>query len=235
MTAVSATTTPSTASSSTNTSTINSGLSGLASNYQTFLTLLTTQLQNQDPLSPEDSTQFTSQITQMTGVEQQLLSNQLLQQLVNSNQGSGLSGSVDLIGKSVTSSSTSSTLTSGSASWSYTLPTSAASGTVNVLDSGGNVVYSGALTSLKSGANQFTWNGKTTGGTQEANGGTYTVQMSAETATGAQVPVSSGVTGIATAVQQVNGVNMLTVDGVQVPMSTVTQVTSASSSSSTSS
>ncbi len=61
---------------------VNGGLASLANNFQSFLSLLTTQLQNQDPLNPTDTNQFTQQITQMTGVEQQLISNQLLQQLV---------------------------------------------------------------------------------------------------------------------------------------------------------
>jgi flagellar basal-body rod modification protein FlgD len=86
--------------SSTNSSALNSGLASVANNYQTFLTLLTTQLQNQDPTSPLDTSQFTSQLTQMTGVEQQLLSNQLLQQLVSA-QG-GLPQAAGLIGKTVT-------------------------------------------------------------------------------------------------------------------------------------
>src|SRR5580698_752771 len=79
---------------------LNSGLAGLASNFQGFLTLLTTQLKNQDPTSPLDTSQFTQQITQMTGVEQQLLSNQLLQQLV-STQGS-VTTSANLLGDTVT-------------------------------------------------------------------------------------------------------------------------------------
>ena len=78
---------------------INTGLAALADNFQGFLTLLTTQLKNQDPTSPLDTNQFTQQITQMTGVEQQLLSNQLLQQLVNV-QG-GLTAGAGLIGKVV--------------------------------------------------------------------------------------------------------------------------------------
>src|SRR5206468_750039 len=77
-----------------------SSASRLADAQQTFLKLLTTQLKNQDPLSPLDSNQFTQQIVQMTGVEQQLYSNQLLQQLVNQG-GMGLSSSVGLIGKTV--------------------------------------------------------------------------------------------------------------------------------------
>ena len=79
---------------------LNQGLGSLASNFQSFLSLLTTQLKNQDPTSPLDTSQFTQQITQMTGVEQQLLSNQLLQQLVSA-QG-GVTSSANLIGDTVT-------------------------------------------------------------------------------------------------------------------------------------
>jgi flagellar hook assembly protein FlgD len=79
---------------------LNNGLASLAGNFQSFLTLLTTQLKNQDPTSPLDTSQFTQQITQMTGVEQQLLSNQLLQQLVSA-QG-GVAQSANLIGETVT-------------------------------------------------------------------------------------------------------------------------------------
>ena len=80
---------------------INNGLASLAGNFQSFLTLLTTQLQNQDPLNPTDTNEFTQQITQMTGVEQQLVSNQLLQQLVAA-QGGGLTSAAGLIGDTVT-------------------------------------------------------------------------------------------------------------------------------------
>jgi flagellar basal-body rod modification protein FlgD len=79
--------------------TINTSLAQIASNSQTFLTLLTTQLKNQDPLSPMDTNQFTQQLTQMSGVEQQLLGNQLLQTLVTEQ---GLDQGANLIGKTVT-------------------------------------------------------------------------------------------------------------------------------------
>jgi flagellar basal-body rod modification protein FlgD len=98
MTVTAPTTTPTTA--TTASSTVNNGLASLADNYQTFLSLLTTQLKNQDPSSPLDTNQFTAQLTQMTGVEQQLLSNKLLQQLVSA-QG-GLPQAAGLIGKTVT-------------------------------------------------------------------------------------------------------------------------------------
>ncbi|MET0708690.1 MAG: flagellar hook capping FlgD N-terminal domain-containing protein, partial [Tardiphaga sp.] len=55
---------------------------GIADNFQTFLTLLTTQLQNQNPLDPLDTNQFTQQLVQFAGVEQQLKSNDQLKTLV---------------------------------------------------------------------------------------------------------------------------------------------------------
>ena len=81
---------------------INNGLASLAGNFQSFLSLLTTQLQNQDPLNPTDTNQFTQQITSMTGVEQQLVSNQLLQQLVA--QQTGVGAAAGLIGDKITAS-----------------------------------------------------------------------------------------------------------------------------------
>src|SRR6476659_4155349 len=76
------------------------GRADLATNFNTFLSLLTTQLKNQDPLSPLDSNQFTQQLVQMTGVEQQLNANDLLKKLV-ANTGSGIQTAVSLIGKDV--------------------------------------------------------------------------------------------------------------------------------------
>ena len=78
--------------------TISSGTKSLASNFETFLSLLTTQLKNQDPLSPVDSNEFTAQLTQMAGVEQQLLTNTLLKSLLGGQQAGGLSDAAAYIG-----------------------------------------------------------------------------------------------------------------------------------------
>lgn len=207
------------------TASINNSLASLASNSQTFLTLLTTQLKNQDPTSPLDTNQFTAQLTQMTGVEQQLLSNQLLQQLVNQTSGSGVSGAVDLIGKSVTGGATTATLQNGNATWQYTPGATAQSVAVQVTDSNGNLVYSGSLPAGSTGPQSFTWNGQSTSGVQEPDGGTYTAKFSALDSSGNAVAVSNTVSGTATAVEQVNGQTMVTIAGVQVPLSSVTAVT----------
>ena len=205
------------------TSAINNSLASLASNSQTFLTLLTTQLKNQDPTSPLDTNQFTAQLTQMTGVEQQLLSNQLLQQLVSQSSGSGVTGAVGLIGKTVTASGSSATLQKGAATWQYDLGSAASNVSVQVSDSSGNIVYSGSAPS-GTGAKTFTWNGKNTAGQQQADGGAYTLAINASTSAGAAVAVSNAISGVASAVEEVNGQTMVTIGGVQAPLSAVTSV-----------
>jgi len=211
---------------------IASGVSSLGTSYQTFLTLLTTQLKNQDPSSPEDPDQFTTELVQMTGVQQQLLSNQLLQQLVNASPSQGVTSDVGLIGQTVSTSTPSATLSGGSATWDYALPTSAAKATVTVSDSTGAVVYSGTAPSFASGAHSFTWDGETNSGTQEPNGGTYTLTMSATDTSGGTVSPTIGVSGTATSVQTTGGVTTVTVDGVQAPVSSVVSISGSPAASS---
>src|SRR3954447_9543200 len=110
------------------------GRARLAENFDTFLSLLTTQLKNQDPLSPLDSNQFTQQIVQMTGVEQQLLTNDLLKKLVG-NTGSGVSTAVALIGKEVRAESADAGLKGGQATWTYNLGRAADDVKLEVLNS----------------------------------------------------------------------------------------------------
>jgi len=203
---------------------VNNGLAQVADNYQTFLSLLTTQLKNQDPLSPLDTNQFTQQLTQMTGVEQQLLSNQLLQQLVGQNQGGGLTAAVGLIGKTVTADGSTATLQGGTATWQFSTASPPASLTASVADSSGKTIWSAALAPNGAGAQRFTWNGQNQAGVQQTNGGAYTLTVTAADASGANIPVSTDLSGTATAVQQLNGQTMVTVGGVQVPLSSVTGV-----------
>ena len=115
------------------------GRADLATNFNTFLSLLTTQLKNQDPLSPLDSNQFTQQLVQMTGVEQQLNANDLLKQLV-ANTAGGVSTAVSLIGKDVKAVSDNANLNGGKAQWVYNLPSGAADLKVEVVDANGKVV-----------------------------------------------------------------------------------------------
>jgi len=126
-------------------------LASLATNFQSFLTLLTTQLQNQDPLNPTDTNEFTQQITQMSGVEQQLLSNQLLQSLVTA-QG-GVTAAANLIGDSVTAKSA--TASAGATPISGTVTAVTDTNNETMLTVGGQQVPLSDVTGVSSNANSL--------------------------------------------------------------------------------
>src|ERR1700749_167479 len=131
--------------------TVNAGIGSLANNYETFLKLLTTQLKNQDPLSPLDTNNFTQQLTQMTGVQQQLLTNQLLTQMLSQSQAQVGGEAGSLIGQQVIVNTPKTMLTNGSATWNYPLPSNAATVSLSVLDSTGKIVATSAPTDFTAG------------------------------------------------------------------------------------
>lgn len=207
----------------TGTDTLATGKATLATSYDTFLKLLTTQLKNQDPLSPLDSNQFTQQLVQMTGVQQQLYSNDLLKQLV-SNTGSGISTAVSLIGKDVKASSGDTALADGKANWSYKLASGATDVKVEILDSAGKVVHTEAATDNTAGDHAVTWNGKDLLGVQRQNGGIYTLRVTAKDAQGATVAATPQVSGRVTGVEQQDGKTLITLNGAKIPWETVTTI-----------
>ena len=73
----------------------------IASNFTTFLQLLTTQLKNQDPLSPMDTNQFTQQLVEFASVEQQMKSNDSLTTLVSLEQSAQSTSALALVGATV--------------------------------------------------------------------------------------------------------------------------------------
>ena len=179
---------------------VNAGSQMLASNFQTFLSLLTTQLKNQDPLSPVDSNEFTAQLTQMAGVEQQLLTNDLLTGLLKAQQGDGLTGAAQYIGKDATAVWAATRFEDGEANWSYELAADATDATLQVLDASGKVVWSGPAPEKTNGMHDFKWDGKTTGGGQVDDGGVYTLKVVAKDGAGkavdSQVLIRGRVTGV---------------------------------------
>ncbi|THD81281.1 MAG: flagellar hook assembly protein FlgD [Phenylobacterium sp.] len=201
-------------------------LAQLSSNFQTFLSLLTTQLQNQDPLSPLDSNQFTQQLTQMSGVEAQLQANSLLQSISN-NTGTGISTAVSMIGKNVKATSATANLTGGQAQWTYNLPTAASDLKLTITNAAGQVVHAEAPSDMSAGDHTLSWNGKDLGGVQLPDG-TYTLQVTATDSTGTAISTTSYVQGNVSAVEQSNGQTLITVNGTQVPWNQVTTITNPS-------
>ncbi len=135
----------------------------LSGNFDTFLTILTAQIQNQDPLEPMDSSQFTQQLVQFSGVEQQIRVNQQLETLIassNSSTGAMLSG---YLGQEAEIDSAGAQFTGEAIKWRYSLPSDALSTTVTVTDADGRVIYS-QTGATEAGTHDFTWNGEMFGG-----------------------------------------------------------------------
>jgi flagellar basal-body rod modification protein FlgD len=230
------TTTSTTANAATNAgagaSNTNSQLS-LASNFTTFLNLLTTQLQNQDPSNPVDSNQFTQQLVEFAGVQQQVQGNTYLQQILAASQGNAVSSASSYIGTTIQATGDQGALpASGNATFGYTLASSASKVQVTIKDANGSVVFSGSGPG-NAGTNNVSWNGtnSVTGVTEPA--GVYTMSVTAADANGTAITATPFITGTVQSASISNGVvNLSLGSGLEVPTTNVTSITNLPGSSS---
>lgn len=189
-TIVSAPANPATSSASTSTS----KTSGIADNFQTFLTLLTTQLQNQNPLDPLDTNQFTQQLVQFAGVEQQLKTNDQLTSLVALQKTAQSTQALNFVGSTAVVDGSTATLKDGKAAWALGV-SKPSSVTITINNSVGQAVYSGSF-SMNAGDHQaFQWDGRGNDGSQWPEG-SYTLTATALDASGQSVAVSTEIQGV---------------------------------------
>ena len=202
-------------------SSTNNATSQLSSNFDTFLQLLTTQLQNQDPLDPMDTSQFTQQLVEYSQVEQQIDTNSNLQSLISQGTQQSAAYATGYLGKTVTVSGGEGSLQNGQAEWTYNLAAAATSVGVQITDASGNVVYSGSGPTAK-GNNTVTWNGQDNNGNQLPDG-SYTLSIKA--AAGGNT-VTSSVTSVGTVseVNMINGVPELMIGSMEVPLTSISSV-----------
>jgi flagellar basal-body rod modification protein FlgD len=182
----------------------------IAGNFTTFLTLLTTQLQNQNPLDPLDTNQFTQQLVQFASVEQQMNMNTQLQALVALQQTAQNSQALGFVGKTVTVTGSTAPLTDGRAQWTFN-PSTPATATFTVTDSTGQTVYSKTGT-VQPGAQAFNWNGLDNSGRQWADGN-YTLTITATGADGKPVAIPTTVTGMVNSVDLTQSPPVLSIGG----------------------
>ncbi|MEQ9143579.1 MAG: flagellar hook assembly protein FlgD [Parvibaculaceae bacterium] len=192
-------------------------------NFSLFLSLLTTQLQNQDPLDPMDTSEMTSQLVQFSSVEQTIATNSNLEKLIalTSSQSSGTA--VEYIGKQVEALATAARFTeTAGASWRYSVSEDAPETTLSVIDSNGATVYTETI-SAKAGTHDFTWDGSLDdGGT--ASEGTYFLNLAAADAEGEPVATDVRISGIVNAVDFTADPPILMVNSIPVYLSDVTGV-----------
>lgn len=184
--------------------------SGIADNFQSFLTLLTTQLQHQNPLSPLDTNQFTQQLVQFAGVEQQLKVNSELQTLVSLQQSGAAMQAISLVGHRALVDGSSIGMTNGQASWGFTAPEEGTI-TVTIASSTGQTAYQGSF-HTKSGQQQYQWDGKGTDGLQWPDG-TYRMTVTLDNGSGKAVGVPTQVTGMVDSVDLTQSPPLLSING----------------------
>jgi flagellar basal-body rod modification protein FlgD len=189
----------------------------LAGNFDTFLTLLTAQLRNQDPLSPMDSNQFTQQLVQFSQVEQQIGANKNLETLIGLTRARSGLDAMNYLGKTVTMTDGSNALRNGTAKWDYALDGQAAVTNLTVTDAKGKIVYSGRG-DPGNGAHTFTWNGKDNAGNQLPDG-TYTLTVKAALANGTTVDTATRSQGVVDQIDLSGSEPLLMIGPLVVPLS----------------
>lgn len=199
----------------------------IADNFETFLTLLTTQLQNQNPLDPLDTNQFTEQLVQFTEVEQSVKMNENLETLAQLSAANTITNAVSYIGKEVTIGGKSAQFDGSFATWDANFGASSQAATFTVLDSNGAAVYS-ETRPVQAGITTYVWDGRTSQGGQ-APSGTYTLSVRADNGNGGSVPVTTASNGLVEAVDLSGSEPVLSVGGRQVRLDEITAIKAAPS------
>lgn len=169
------------------------GNSAIAGNFDQFLTLLTTQLKNQSPLDPLDTNQFTAQLVQFAGVEQQLKTNETLSTLLSINMATTATNAVAYIGSTITADGATSQLKDGKAEWNINSAKGAIA-TITIKDSKGSVVKT-MTQNLTAGDQKFVWDGKTSIG-GDATPGEYQITVDAADVNGQAVTTKTQIKGV---------------------------------------
>src|SRR6266478_8970457 len=193
------------------TATASTATTGIADNFQTFLTLLTTQLQNQNPLDPLDTNQFTQQLVQFAGVEQQLKTNDQLTTLVSLQKTAQSTQALGFVGKNAMVDGSTTTMTNSSANWILGVKTNS---TVNIsiANSTGQTVFTGSYPVNAGDGQAFAWDGKGNDGTQWPDG-KYTLTAQAADGSGNSVAVSTEIVGVVSSVDLTQSPPLLSING----------------------
>ena len=197
----------------------------LSQNYETFLKLLTTQLQNQDPLQPQDSSEFTKQLVSFSQVEQQISTNQKLDKLIAGNGQNEAIQALGYIGKTVEFSGDVLPLQGGKAEFGVTLAAQTREAVAEVYDTGGRMVASFPLQNTVS-TQPVTWNGRDSAGRQ-LDDGMFQVKVKAKAQNGDPVQSLIRSSGRVTGVDQASGETQLLLGTIPIGLASILSVRNA--------
>lgn len=196
-------------------------LGSMSTNFNSFLNLLMTQLKNQDPTSPLDSNQFTTELVQFSQVQQQISTNSSLGQLIQLTQAGDLTQASGMLGSSVTAQSSQIPLQSGKGQLTFTSP-AAEPAAIAIYNSAGQQILNTTI-NAQQGSNSWTWNGQNSNGTTVPDGA-YSVAVIGANPDGSTSALPFTVTGTATGVTTSNNALSLSLGALSIPFTAVQSV-----------
>jgi flagellar basal-body rod modification protein FlgD len=203
----------------------NGALAKTSADFNMFLKMLTTQMQNQDPLNPMDTAQYTQQLVQYSQVEQSIQQTGTLKDILGRLTTQDMAQSSSFIGREAQFDSDVSGLSAAApAQWAFTTDRAVGSLLATVTDSAGKVVDTRPVDPATSG--RFSWDGKLSNG-ERAPAGSYSLSIQGADLSGTVVPVSVQSVGTVKQVTSANGVVQLGVNGADMPASKLIRVSSA--------
>ncbi|MEK7280318.1 MAG: flagellar hook capping FlgD N-terminal domain-containing protein [Nitrospirota bacterium] len=190
-----------------------------------FLRLLTAQLEFQDPFEPMDNAEFTAQLAQFSSLDQLYSVNEKLDSFLTNQSTAEMSNAAGLIGKEIKASGNSIELAeNSSAQISYDLASDASSVTIDIYNSSGDRVRTVTLGSETSGSQSYEWDGKDDNG-NVLDPGVYTIAVGAADINNNTISVSTYIRGTVTGVTFGDTYPNLTVNGTEVSLENVVEVT----------
>jgi flagellar basal-body rod modification protein FlgD len=180
--------------------------------FDMFLKLLTTQMQNQDPLDPMDTAQYTQQLVQYSQVEQSIEQTKTLKEMLSAFGTQNLMQASAMIGAQVETNTEVSGLSAATpAQWTWSSARDVTSMTATIKDAKGKVIDTLPIDATGA-AGAFTWDGTTSNG-KKVEPGLYSLELEGKDASGTTVAATAHAYGKVTDVELVNGAVQVTVNG----------------------
>ena len=199
----------------------------LAGDMGAFLLLLPTQLKNQDPLSPLEPTEFTNQLVNFAGVEQQIATNENIEKLLSVQNAALASAIIGFVGREVVADTGGKLpLQNGEATFEYTLGSSASNVVMTISDDEGRILFTKAG-ETGVGKHEVIWDGKD-GKDQTMPDGSYNLAITPLAFSGETIEHTIRVKAVITGISLANGETKMDASGVTIPFEKIETITKAS-------
>lgn len=189
-----------------------------------FLNLLTTQLQNQDPLDPMSNEEFVAQLAQFSSLEQLMGMQETMEAVYLGIASMNNAAMASLVGTNVVAMGNGIAYDGGDADLHYNASGDVSSATVTIYDENGDVVLSEEIGSLDEGEGSWTWDGTDEDGLS-VDPGDYTFSFTGTDADGNSVTIDEMVVGTVTEMDYSTGIPQPSVNGVLVDLADILRLT----------